>query len=149
MLLVLVLFWLSSTCGLIDLQVPRALCLLETWRTQRAAVHHTGARTREKVLARKAPSLLWGVQSYHFWLCIPWALGAGPTLRSGKEVAPLPDRELVFFFVLYFFLSSSLSSPIWLPGSTLDPHPPDEESPVLEEFHIREGPGYTPTPGPK
>lgn len=100
MLLVLVSFWLSGTCGLIDLQVPRALCLVETWRTQGAAPHHTGAWTREKVLARKAPSLLWGVRSYHFWLCIPRALGAGPTLRSGKEVASLPDTELVFFFVL-------------------------------------------------
>ena len=59
------------------------------------------------------------------------ALGAGPTLRSGKEVASLPDTELVFF------LSSSLSSPIWLPGSTLDPHPQDQESPVLEEFRTR------------
>lgn len=100
MLLVLVSFWLSGTCGLIDLQVPRALCLVETWRTQGAAPHHTGARTREKVLARKAPSLLWGPQSYHLWLCTPQALGAGPTLRCGKEVASLPYTKLEYFVLV-------------------------------------------------
>ena len=102
MLLALVSFWLSGTCGLIDLQVPRALCLVETWRTQGAAPHHTEARTRQKVLARKAPSLLGvgGRFGVHIWLYIPRAFGAGPTLRSGKEVASLPDTELVYFFVL-------------------------------------------------
>jgi len=75
----------------------------------------------------------WGGVGVHIWLCIPRAFGAGPTLRSGKEVASLPDTELVFF------LSLSLSSPIWLPGSTLDPHPQDQESPVLEEFHTGRG----------
>ena len=102
MLLALVSFWLSGTCGLIDLQVPRALCLVETWRTQGAAPHHTEARTREKVLAKKAPSLLGvgGRFGVHIWLYIPRAFGAGPTLRSGKEVTSLPDTELVYFFVL-------------------------------------------------
>ena len=96
MLLVLVSFWLSGTCGLIDLL--RALCLVETWRTP----YQTGAWVREKVLARKAPSLLGvgGRFGVHIWLYIPRAFGAGPTLRSGKEVTSLPDTELVYFFVL-------------------------------------------------
>lgn len=74
---------------------------METWRTQGAAPHHTGARTREKVLARKAPSLLgvgWGRGSH--LIVHPRAFGAGPTLRSGKEVASLPDTELVFFVLV-------------------------------------------------
>ena len=39
--------------------------------------------------------------------------GFGPTLRSGKEVASLPDPQRVSFS------SWSSSSPIWLPSSTL------------------------------
>ena len=38
-----------------------------------------------------------GVRSYHFGFCIPRALGAGPTVRSGKVVASLIGTELVLF----------------------------------------------------
>ena len=113
MLLVLVSFWLLGTCGLTDLQVPRALCLVETWRTQGAALHHTGAWTREKVLARKAPSLLWGVRGSHL-IVHP----LGPQCRPHSEIwkgggfPPWHRTSIFFFFVLV------LSSPVWFPGPT-------------------------------
>lgn len=101
MLLVLVSFWLSGTCGLIDLQVPRALCLVETWRTQGAAPHHTGARTREKVLARKAPSLLgvgWGRGSH--LIVHPPGLRCRPHSEIWKGGGFPPWHRTSIFFVL-------------------------------------------------
>ena len=100
MLLVLVSFWLSGTCGLIDLQVPRALCLVETWRTQGAALHHTGAWAREKVLARKTPSLLWGVRGSHLIVQPP-----GPRCRPHSEIwkgggFPPWHRTSIFFVLV-------------------------------------------------
>ena len=94
MLLVLVSFWLSGTCGLIDLL--RALCLVETWRTP----YQTGAWVREKVLARKAPSLLWGVWGSHL-IVHP----AGPQWRPHSEIwkggdFPPWHRTSIFFVLI-------------------------------------------------
>ena len=101
MLLVLVSFRQSGTCGLIDLQLPRALCLVETWRTQGVAPHHTRAWTREKLLDRKTPSLLWGVWGYHFWFCIPQSLVQAPlwVLERGG-LPPWPTTIIIFVLVL-------------------------------------------------
>ena len=129
MLFALVSFWPSGPCGLIDLQLPRALCLVETWRTQGATLHHTGAWTREKVLARKVPSLMWWGSELSLLTV------HGPRCRPHSEI--WKGGGFPHWYRTSIFLSSSLSSPIWLPGSTLDPHPQDQESPVLEEFRTR------------
>ena len=135
MLLVLLSFWHSGTCGLIDLQLPGALCLVETWRTLGAAPYHTRTWTKEKILTRKTSSLLWGVRS-SLLIVHPRVLGGGPALRSGKEMAFPLKKKLVY---IYSFLPRSASSPIWLPSSTLDPHPQVKESPVPEKIHTRRG----------
>ena len=101
MLLVFVSFWQLGTCCLIDLKLPRALGLEDTWRTQGAAAHHTGAWTREKVLARKRPALWWGFQVITSDLSFP-----GPWFRPHSEIwkggglPPWPRTSIIFVLVL-------------------------------------------------
>ena len=72
---------------------------METWRTQGAAPHDTGDWTREKVLVKKAPSLLWGVQGSHLIVQLP-----GPQCSPHSEIwkggAFPPWHRTSIFFVL-------------------------------------------------
>ena len=148
MLLVLVSLWHLGICGLIDLQLLRAFCQVETWITLGAALHHTGAWTRQKVLASRDPSMLWGVQSYHLWLCTAappspapphWPFVQAPLWALERRW--LPSQTQKYYFFVLVLIQSHLP-----PSSILDPHPQDQENPFLEEFHTRRDSWWYPIP---